>query len=108
MSSWDEMLEGRVAVVTGGARGLGRADALALASVGADVVIADMQLESDEQVTATEEQSMVAQLARSRGWVYAESTAAEIRKLGRRALAVKLDVGDRSAVFSEMEKIAKE
>lgn len=61
-------LENQVAIVTGGAQGIGRAIALALAREGAELVIADIQIER------------------------AEATAAEIRALGRDALAVKADV----------------
>ena len=57
-------LSGKVAVVTGGSRGLGREMALAFAANGADVVIASRKLENCEAV------------------------ADEVRSLGRRAIAV--------------------
>src|SRR6266699_44026 len=81
-------LSGRVALVTGGSRGLGRADALTLARAGADVVIADLLVESDLS-EETDAYGPLAQVARTQGLVGTESAAEEIRAMGRRALAVR-------------------
>jgi len=62
-------LSGKVAIVTGGGRGLGKAIALGLAGAGADVVVASRKVDN------------------------CESAAREIEALGRRALAVGCHVG---------------
>lgn len=67
MSLFD--LTGKVALVTGGSRGLGRAMVLAFANAGADVVIASRKLDACQAV------------------------ARDVEKLGRRALAVAAHVG---------------
>jgi NAD(P)-dependent dehydrogenase (short-subunit alcohol dehydrogenase family) len=76
-------LEGKVAIVTGGAAGIGKAIALALAAEGADVVIADVQ-DAKAQVVA---QSIVAQ--------------------GRRALALHCDVGDSAQVDAMVAEVVE-
>jgi 3-oxoacyl-[acyl-carrier protein] reductase len=61
-------LDNKVAIVTGGATGLGRVYALRLASEGADLAVWDVDLEG------------------------AEKTASMIREKGRKAIAIKTDV----------------
>jgi NAD(P)-dependent dehydrogenase (short-subunit alcohol dehydrogenase family) len=73
-------LEGKVAIVTGAARGMGRATAIALAKEGVDIVICDIcrNLDYPHYPLATNEQMY--------------DTKAHIRKLGRRIIALKADV----------------
>jgi 3-oxoacyl-[acyl-carrier protein] reductase len=73
-------LNGRVAIVTGGAQGIGKAIALTLARHGADVVVTDINLER------------------------AQATAQEIEALQVRSLAIKANVADVSAA----EQMVKE
>jgi 3-oxoacyl-[acyl-carrier protein] reductase len=100
-------LSGRVALVTGGSRGLGRADALTLARAGADVAIADILVES-ELSEETDAWGSLATVARAQGLVQTESTAEEIRDMGRRSLAVRCDVTDRGQVAAAVERTVEE
>ena len=70
-------LEGKVALVTGAARGLGRSYALRLAKLGAAVVVADRKPDGARDVGEE---------------LGADSVPAEIEALGRRALGVTADV----------------
>src|SRR5438046_8055601 len=103
-------LSGRVAVVTGASRGLGRQDALTLAGLGADVVITDVLVEDDPnlQQTAESQGSMLAQVAVSQGWVHSNATADAIRKMGRKYLAIKRDVTNREQIREVFKKVRDE
>ena len=73
-------LDGQVAIVTGAGRGIGRAVALELARLGADVVIAELDKGTAEQ------------------------TAEEVRRLGRRALVIPTDVTSRADLAAMAER----
>jgi 3-oxoacyl-[acyl-carrier protein] reductase len=100
-------LSGRVAFVTGGSRGLGRADALTLARAGADVVVADLLVES-ELTSDTDRYGTLATVARQQGLVHTEETVREIEGMGRRALAVRCDVTDRVEVDAAVARAVDE
>jgi 3-oxoacyl-[acyl-carrier protein] reductase len=103
-------LSGKVAVVTGASRGLGRQDALTLADAGADVVITDILVEDDPDLNTTAEgaNSALAQVAASQGWVYSNQTAEEIRKKGRRSVAIKMDVTNRDQIREVFKRVKDE
>jgi 3-oxoacyl-[acyl-carrier protein] reductase len=86
---------------------LGRADALTLARAGADVVIADIQVESDDSGDA-DRYGPLAQAARAQGLVHTEETAREIEAMGRRSLALKCDVTDAEQVAAVVERAVSE
>ena len=100
-------LSGRVALVTGGSRGLGRADALTLARAGADVVVADLLVES-QLSEDTDRYGALATVARQQGLVHTEETVAEIQAMGRRAFAVRCDVTDRDEVDAAVARTVEE
>ena len=74
-------MSNRVAVVTGGAQGIGHGIALNLGSVGIRVAVADLNVENAEQ------------------------TAKEIEAAGGKAVAVEMDIADGSSVRAGVRKI---
>jgi len=77
-------MDGRVAIITGSARGIGRAIAEKLASLGADLVIADIRLET------------------------ASATASEVSQTsGRRTLPIEVNVADFASAQAMVEQATK-
>jgi enoyl-[acyl-carrier protein] reductase III len=79
-----QSIEGKVAFITGGSRGIGRATALKLADEGCDVAI--IYHNSHEE---------------------AEDVCTQIRGLGRKALAIQADVSDPDSVAEAFEEFRK-
>lgn len=81
----ERKLAGKVALVTGGARGLGRGYALRLAGLGADVAIIDRNLKAGEVYEF------------ERAQMTAPSVPQECEALGVRAVGLEVDLTDRAA-----------
>src|SRR5262245_4729939 len=88
-------LDGQVAIVTGGGRGLGRAYAHRLASLGAKVALCDLNLKSYAEFEI-EAKAMTG-----------DSTVAEIEAQGGSALGYELDVNDEKAVNAMIADVVK-
>lgn len=78
------MFEGKTAIITGAARGIGQAIAVDLAAKGASIVICDLQKE----------------------WL--EETADAVQKIGRKVTCRELDVTNHDAAQSTFQEIASE
>ena len=88
-------LDGKVAIVTGAARGLGRAYAKRLAGLGAKVVVADLNLHSYEEFEAEAKDMTV------------DSTVAEIEASGGAAIGIEMDVRDHAAVEAMAARVSR-
>ena len=84
-------LKGQVALVTGGARGIGLAHALRLARLGADVIVNDINLQSFEEFDES---------------IGAESVPALLESLGVRSLGLEANICDERGAKAMVDKAA--
>ncbi len=89
-------LDGKAAIVTGAARGLGRAYARRLAGLGAKVAVADLDLRAWREFEA-EAKDMTG-----------ETTVEEIKAAGGEAIGIELDVTDEPAVRAMVDRVVAE
>ncbi len=89
----EKKLSGKVAIITGGARGLGRGYALHLAGLGADIAIIDRNLKAAE-VYEFERQLLSA-----------DTVTEECEALGVRALGLEVDLTDRQATDAAVAQV---
>jgi len=87
------ILSGKIAVVTGAARGIGRAVALRLASLGADIVLLDINLSAAKSMDEVLSQDTV---------------AAEVEAFGVSCLALEVDLTDARAVARAFATISEQ
>jgi 3-oxoacyl-[acyl-carrier protein] reductase len=92
----ERKLSGKVAVVTGGARGLGRGYALRLAGLGADIAIVDRNLKAAD-VYEFERNAMTA-----------PTVMAECEDKGVRAVGIEADLTSRDATTAAINDIARQ
>jgi len=79
-------LPGKVAIVTGARRGIGKAIALALAEAGADIAVCDRVIEDGEL----------------------NAVAEEVKRLGRRSLALQADITQKADVDGLVQRVVDE
>ena len=91
----EKKLSGKVAMITGGARGLGRGYALRLAGLGADIAIVDRNLKAAEVYEFEKEQ------------MTASTVMDECKALGVRAIGLEADLTDRGATEKAVTDIVK-
>lgn len=84
MKSLGGVLQGKVALVTGGGRGIGKGIAIRIAEAGADVIIGDIDRDSAEQ------------------------TAKELGADYERAVAIQVDVTKKESIDAVVRKVLKE